>query len=31
MLFTRAPGGDNTKKERHDEWDSRDSDNKWLL
>jgi len=26
--FTRAPEQDDPKKERHDEWDSRDSDNK---
>src|SRR5438552_10044830 len=28
LLFTRASEQDDTKKERHDEWDSRDSDNK---
>jgi hypothetical protein len=28
LLFTRAPKQDDTKKERHDEWDSRDSDDK---
>src|ERR1700736_26039 len=28
LLFTRAPEQDDAKKERHDEWDSRDSDNK---
>src|SRR5260370_1211187 len=28
LLFTRAPEQDDTKKERHDEWDSRDSDDK---
>jgi len=28
LLFTRAPEQDDPKKERHDEWDSRDSDNK---
>src|SRR6266566_2562117 len=28
LLFTRAPEQDDTKQERHDEWDSRDSDNK---
>ena len=28
LLFTRAPEQDDTKKERHDEWNSRDSDNK---
>src|SRR5437660_7286541 len=27
-LFTRAPEQDDTQQERHDEWDSRDSDNK---
>src|SRR5438477_4698221 len=28
LLVTRAPEQDDTKKERHDEWDSRNSDNK---
>src|SRR5207249_11700291 len=28
LLFTRAPEQDDAKKERHDEWNSRDSDNK---
>src|SRR6266849_6536472 len=28
LLITRAPEQDDPKKERHDEWDSRDSDNK---
>src|SRR5437773_8929312 len=28
LLFTRPPEQDDPKKERHDEWDSRDSDNK---
>ena len=27
LLFARAPEQDDTKKERHDEWNSRDSDN----
>jgi hypothetical protein len=29
FFITSAPEQDDTKKERHDEWDSRDSDNKW--
>src|SRR5213595_2418261 len=28
LLFTRAPEQDDAQQERHDEWDSRDSDNK---
>src|SRR5438093_12851078 len=28
LLFTRAPEQDDTQQERHDEWDSWDSDNK---
>src|SRR5438552_17202147 len=28
LLLTRPPEQDDPKKERHDEWDSRDSDNK---
>ena len=28
LLFTRAPEQDDAKKERRDEWNSRDSDNK---